>query len=266
MNEKIVFILPKSMEEALCALPVVTHYMVQRRIVGRSSENVFVVTELDELTSLIVAGWRFAQVRGTLDEADRDSADLLFEFSTENAYKMTSVSQKHITDAFSMQLGVAVLKKLPAILVETCADEDLSSVLYIARSCHDAPRNWDWPHLEEFVDIAERNKIRMSVLDEDASYEELRVAIARASVVVGVRGTGTLMAAAVNKITMELSPDTHEHRHWMPKWENGRYRMVYGPLENMAAEFIWQRTRMLAEDVNQKRKAAEHLALVKEAF
>lgn len=264
MDSHCILILPKSQEEALFALPVVNHYMMQRRITGRPSENLIVVTELEELTPLIKAGWKFAKVQRELSEQDKAEADIIFEFSTERAYQMTHILQNHITDAFSLQVGVSVLKKLPAVLVETCGKEVLSSVLYISRNAKDELRDWAWPYLDKFVAIAQENNISVSCLYPDATLEEMRAAIARASVVVGVRGTGTLLAAAAHKIVMELSPDTHEHRHWMPKWEDGKYRMIYGPLKNMTAEFVWQRTRLLAEDVHQKRKAAEHLALVKE--
>ncbi len=94
--------------------------------------------------------------------------------------------------------------------------------------------------------------IQVRVAGKEISYEHLLYEIARASVVVGVRSSGTLIACSGTKILMELAPETWAHRNWMAKWENPKARCIYGDIARVEAQYVWERTQELVKDLSAK--------------
>jgi hypothetical protein len=107
--------------------------------------------------------------------------------------------------------------------------------------------DWRWDYTG-FMNLASSRKITMNMLFGDETWEEMLMEISRASVVVGLRGAATLLAATMGKVVMELTPDV-AHRDWVAKWESVKYRMIYGKLEDMPAYFVLDRLGKQVRDL-----------------
>lgn len=244
-QEKLLFVLPSSMEAAAVAMDVLSHYLITRMVTGRDSRNVVVVCPLKEMHRFVKASWVFVEVVEEPTEQQLEEAEVTFEFSIERSYKMTKGVQKSMADSFAIQLGVGLLRTLPPILVEDTFEEK-GKVLVADRAIKDGrDASWVWPHKEAFIELLDGNDIPCTILNETASWDETRLAVGRASVVVGVRGTATLMASAASKLVIELEQSSQAHREWLRKTKKMNYRMAYGRLEDMTADFIWKNVEAL---------------------
>lgn len=254
MSENLVFVLPDSMEEALWALPVMSQYLENRCVLSRPTGRVMVICKIPELVSLARACWHPVEVLQELSEKDREEADLIIEFDPDAVYEVTKAVEKHIGEAYGVQLGAVAMSLLPPLISPFGITEDPGLVLVVG------PTKWDkqreggvWGARNEFVEMGREVGIPVSDLSvSNFSWDATLRKIATASVVVGVRGSATLVAAAFQKIVMELSPPSWSHRNWMTKWECRRYQMIYGELETVTAEFTWDRTRKWVEQVAKK--------------
>jgi hypothetical protein len=252
VSEKLIFVMPEYLEEALFAIPVMGHYLAGRNVIGRDCKDVTVVCNNQELTKLIRSYWIWAKVTAEVTQDELQQADFIYEFDSEMAYKISSSVEKHISDAFGIQLGAGLTRFLPSILTED-TPEVSGSVLVVERNGMDRPLgDSHWKHRERFIEIGQENEIKMAFLGAGAYFEETRCAVGRASVVVGVRGAATLVAAAAGKIVMELVPRGEFHKQWMTKWENSFYRMAYGTLDDMIPEYVWNRTWTLVQEATGK--------------
>jgi hypothetical protein len=252
----LVFALPDYLEEALFALPVLTHYLALRGVIGNHPESVTVICKNSELTKLIKAHWPSAAIVQKPEQSVLDKADMVYDFDTERAYRLTEKIEKHIAEAYGIQLGVGLTRILPPIFVEDWKEEN-GYLLVVERNKRDRPLEGAlWPHREKFIEVGQEQKIPMGYLDSGAYFEETRCAVGKAAAVVGVRGTATLIAAAAGKIVFELSPDS-QHAKFMTKWENRRYRMAYGKLEEMVVEFVWDRLVKLVGELKGNQVQAE---------
>lgn len=251
MQENVTFVLPDSYEELLYALPVLAQYCEDRSVARRSIGSVTVFTKRTELSAIIKSYWPTRITTEMDDEAK--ASDLIIEFSPNDAYEQTKAVEKHICEAYGIQVGTVPFMTLPIVSCPI-VDEEPGSILVVERNVNDETKSdWQWPQQTEFVRLATENDIDVKVLDSAASFETMRLAVAKASVVVGVRSTATLIAAAEHKIIMELAPSNWSHRNWMSKSMDRKWRMVYGTLENCTAEFVLERTVQLVEHLAERR-------------
>ena len=261
MSENLLFVLPSTMEEALWAIPVLMYYLEVRLVTAKELVDpvrhvrlpprellgtLVVACELTEIHDIIRSTWNNLEVVEKVTEEIRRKTDIVFELDAENAYDLTKLLQKHIVEGYELQVGCAPSVKLP-LVAQRFVEENLGSVLVVGRNRYDELRDWVWAKEAEFLRMGVEAEIEMVKLPDDASFAETVDAVSRASVVVGVRGTGTLLGASFQRVVMELSPDNREHKHWMAKWECPYYQMIYGELADMTAAFVWDRTKRLVE-------------------
>ncbi len=245
MKEKLLFVMPDPLEELLFASVVMSQYLISRMVMGRQVDDVVVVCRHEELHKYLNACWAWAVVVVEPTKQQLNEADLVFEFESSSSYRLTQEVQKHIAEAFAIQLGVGLMRFLPPVLVEDVTEEP-GLVLVAERNLLDEwDESWQWPHLTDFCMRLEEGGIPISFLSEDAGWDEIRTAVGKASVVVGVRSSVTLVAAAANRLVMELSPDDKGHKEWFRKKECGTYRMMYGKLQDMTSIFVWSQIEKL---------------------
>lgn len=264
MPENILFVLPETQEEALWALPVLAQYLETRLVTGKPIEDlhygityppreatgkIAVVSKFVEWHDVIRALWKGIEVLERLTEEVRDRSDIVFVFDPKRAYSLTCSVEKHIVESYGILIGALPFVSLPPILPRFDMEEELGSVLWVQRNNEDEHRDdWLlWEELPRFYEMGKEAGISVSGLSSIVSFRYMVEKISQASVVVGVRGTGTLLAACFQKIVMELTPDNREHRKWMLKNECPFYRTIYGDLRDMTAEFVWDRTKGLVE-------------------
>jgi hypothetical protein len=253
VKEKLLFVMPYSWEEILYASGVMAQYLISRLVTGRNADEVVVVCLHKELHGYLRACWGLAEV---VDEPTRqqiDEADVIFEFDAAKAYQITKAVEKPMAEAFSEMLGVGLMRFLPPVLVED-AKEEPGLVLVATRNLNDgvAP-SWEWPHLTDFCNRLYELDIPAVWLPAEAGWDETRALVGRSSVVVGVRGSATLMAAAANRIVVELVPEEKAHKEWVRKKECATYRMLYGDLKNMTSIFVWAQIEKLISETKGKR-------------
>lgn len=254
MKEKLLFVMPTSLEEILFASVVMSQYLISRMVMGRPVEEVTVVCEDAELGPYLKACWAWAVVVTKPTQQQVDEADFICEFDSSSAYRATQAVNKHLAEALAIQLGVGLMRFLPPILVED-RPEEVGTLLVAERNKKDGPEDvsWVWPHREDFIERVQELGINVTFLPSGAGWDEMRAAVGRASVVVGVRSSVTLIAASANRLVMELSPEGKSHRDWMRKKECGTYRMIHGRLQDMTALFVWgQIEKLMGESRGKK--------------
>lgn len=253
LTEKLIFIMPDSLEELLFASTVMSQYLISRIVMGRGVKDVVVVSRWKELHSYLKACWIWAEVVDIPTVEQLEKSALVFPFDSESSYRMTEAVEKHIAEAFAIQLGVGLMRFLPAVLVEDIKEEP-GMVLVAERNEKDATGVvcWRWNYLQDFVEMLKKNDIPVSFLGSEASWEEIRQAVGKASVVVGVRSSVTLVAAAANRIVMELQPSGFVHKNWFRKKECPTYRMIFGDLNVMTPEFVWKNIENLIDSTKNK--------------
>jgi hypothetical protein len=262
MKEKLLFILPDSLEELLFASTVLSQYLISRMVMGRDSTQVTIVTKHEELHSYLKACWELAEIVTEPTREQVEEADFIFEFDAESSYRVTQAVQKHIAEAFSIQLGVGLMRFLPPVLVED-VKEEVGTILVADRNIRDGlGESWEWPHLEDFMGQLGQAEIPVVWLPAEASWEEMRTVVGQASIVVGVRGSATLIAAAANRLVMELSPKDKGHRDWFRKRECATYRMIYGELKDMTPAFVWRQIEKLMEESKRGKPQTTRLATI----
>lgn len=246
MSEKLLFVLPEYWEETLHAISVIMQYLETRVVVGRTMEKVTIKCP-DQLQSFVKACWWPAEVVTELTEEHKD-ADLVVDFDTDVAYELAVAQKKYLSDVYAIQLGVGLLRILPPIAVENYKEES-GYVLVVERNKHDRPLiGAEWmAQREKFIEIGQENDIQMGYLDGGAYWKETLSAVGRASVVVGIRGTATMVAASAGKIVLELASSSWEHQNWMGKWHNRNFSMAYGKIEDMSPEMLWEKLRTMVE-------------------
>lgn len=267
MKENVLFILPDTLEEVIWALPPISQYLENRLVMTEAQRDsrigfviparnpigrVAVVCPLAEIHHFIESCWSKIEVTTEVMDEQKEMADLVIELNPALAYRLTLGVKKHITEAYGIMIGAVPMMILPAIAMPIVREES-GSVLVVGRHHLDSQRDWKWEHEEEFVRMGVEGGLPVKTISEEASYDELARAVARASVVIGVRSTGTLLAAAFRKVVMELNPEGFEHKEWMSKWENKAYRMIYGDLQDMTAWFVWDRTHKLVAEISKMR-------------
>lgn len=264
MSENVLFSLPATMEEALWTLPPISQYLENRLVMTEAIRDnvsgftiparkpvgrIAIVCPLEEIHPLLKTCWLNLEITKEITDEQREMADICIEFNPGISYDLTKRVTKHITEAYGIQIGALPMMILPAI-AQRIVREEMGSILVLGRYRYDAHRpTWVWPHQAEFIKMGTENGLSVTHLPQEHSYSDLARAVSRASVVVGVRSTGTLLAACFRKVVMELSPEGYEHKHWMEKWENRTYRMIHGDLNDMTAWFVWDRTNKLVKSL-----------------
>src|SRR6266566_1613817 len=252
MADKLVFILPESLEEILWVTPALMQYL-EDRLLGnplfepRPPAKVTTVCKWPELNHFLKCCWRDMDVVTELGEKERDEADFVFEFDMEAAYEWSKVVEKHITIAASFQLGTIANTKFPSVAMDIGIEIPGLVLVVATRSWMEGNQDWTWDW-KGFMDLGIEQRITMNVLEGKETWSQMKREVSRASVVVGIRGTATLMAAAMGKVVMELMPNV-AHRHWVAKWESSRYRMIYGDLDTIPAEFLLDRLGRQVKDL-----------------
>lgn len=245
MKEKLLFVMPDSLEELLFASVVLSQYLISRMVMGRQVDKVVVVCRHEDLHKYLNACWAWAVVVTEPTRQQIEEADFVFEFDGASSYRLTQEIQKHIAEAFAIQLGVGLMRFLPPVLVED-RPEEVGTLLVAERNRLDGTdESWKWIHREDFIERLHEGNIPVTFLHSGAGWDEIRAAVGRASVVVGVRSSVTLIAAASNRLVMELSPDEKGHKEWFRKKECGTYRMMYGKLQDMTTIFVWSQIEKL---------------------
>jgi hypothetical protein len=254
VKEKLVFIMPEPLEEMLMALTVFAQYMLIRSVLGRSADAPVVVYKREQLHGLIRSCWptTIAVVEPTRQQLDE--ADFVHEFDTESTYRITEAVEKPIGESFAIRLGAHMMRLLPPVLVED-EREEIGMVLLAERNNMDGTdESWYWPHKEALWEQLLETKIPVQFLPKDADWEILRTAVGRSSVVIGPRSSVTLLAAAANRVVIELAPVDKGHKEWFRKPECQTYRMLRGRLEDMTSIFVWAQVDRLIRSVKGPKK------------
>jgi len=253
MGERVAFIIPETMEEAIWTVPCISQYLLNRLVTERAVDKAYAFCPIVELHSLFRSCWKGMEVKplSELTKEIRNEVDLMFEFDAAKAYELTYKAKKHIVEAYGILLGTVALSLLPAIV--SGEKEDPGKVVVVDRHDRDSLYSLDdlWDKVDEFVAMGKAFGIPVDRLPS-LPYEQYREELQKASVIVGVRSSGTLIGACLGKGVMELSPELFGHKAWMGKWENKKYSMVHGNLKEMNPIFIWERTRALVEQNSQR--------------
>jgi len=224
---------------------VLSHYLITRMVTGRDSTSVTIVCPCEKMIPFIKASWYSAVVVKEATQEQIESSDMTFEFDAEGSYRLTEAVKKGIAESFAIQLGVGFIPHQAPILVEDTPEEE-HSIAVVSRQLDDGLDSaWIWPHQQAFIDLLEKNEVEYNFLREDADWDEMRKVVGRARVVVGVRGTPTLMAVSGNKLVVELSSSMRGHSEWFRKSKAPTYRVIFGDLKDMNADFVWQQTQLL---------------------
>jgi hypothetical protein len=244
--ENLIFILPNSLEESLWALPVLGQYLENRLVSKRGPDNVHVVCPVWELREVVSACWKGMTIDDKLCSAKKDKANFIMDFDADRAYKVTHRIRKHISEAYGVMVGAVPSSLLPPV-AQWYGEEQVGQVLLVDRSWMDTEREDKWPGIDEFIKTAEQEGIPVKWLSSSYGWKNMVRTISQASVVVGVEGSATLLAATFNKIVLEFSPPDWHHRNWMTKWENRKYRYIRKSLDQISAEYVWERLRFLVK-------------------
>jgi hypothetical protein len=266
VGDKVAFVIPDTLEEALWTIPCISQYFENRLVTDRQVEQAWTFCPISEIRYLFESCWHGMQVMDVPPpEEVRNAVDLMFEFDPDDAYELTCSVGKHIVEAYGVLLGTVALSLLPPIVPPS--RPDLGSVLVVGRHALDERQpDETWPYADEFVAMGQAFGISVSKLDMTLPFRELMREVSKASVVVGVRGSATLLAACFGRQVMELSPEAWAHKNWMGKWECGVYRIVSGDLKDMTPIFIWERTRTMAEEAGKEEaKRWEHRSHTRQA-
>lgn len=253
MKEKLVFIMPESLEELLYASVILPQYLISRMVVGRSTEDVVIACREPQLHHYLKCCWYPAVIELEPTQEQLNGADLVFEFSGKTAYQISVATEKHMAETMAVQLGVGLLRFLPPVLVEN-VKEEVGLLLVAERNELDGTDDsWLWPNAQEFFSELKAADVPVAYLEKGASWEQTREAVGRASVVVGVRGAATTIAAAAYRVVLELTPKDKAHSEWVRKKECSMHRMLYGDLKEMSAAYVWIQLSKLMKDSRGKR-------------
>lgn len=253
MEEKLLFVMPDSLEELLFASVVLSQYLISRMVMSRSVKDVVVVCRNEELHGYLKACWVWAVVVVEPTREQINAADFVFEFDSKSSYRVTQAVKKNVAEAFAIQLGVGLMRFLPPVLVED-RPEEIGTLLVAERNKMDGTdESWVWKYHEDFVTTLRENDVPVTFLGSEVGWEEIRNAVGRASVVVGVRSSVTLVAAASNRLVLELSPSTKGHQDWFRKKECATWRMIYGDLNTMSSGFVWMQLEKLVRSSKEKK-------------
>lgn len=237
----LVFILPETLEETLWALPVMGQFL-HSRLLGKKEDKVHVVCPVWEARDLVLSCWKGMLLDNKLCSVTRDRADLVIEFDTKRAYKLGVALEKHIRYCYGVMIGLETSVKYPPVYQPSVAEE-AGSVLVVDR------RPWFdedpvmgsevWQDSNQFLEIGKAQGIPVEIMPSTLGWKNMVNRICKASVVVGVQSSATLLAATFNKKVLELSPKNWGHRNWMAKWEMPNYRMIRCLLNELKAEEVW---------------------------
>lgn len=234
----LVFILPQTLEETLWALPVMGQFL-HSRLLAKNEDRVHVVCPVWEARDLVVACWNGMTIDNILCSVSRDKADLLVEFDPDRTYKISMALEKHIKYCYGILLGMDTSVKYPPVL-QPAVDEKVGSVLVVDRkSWMDGDLEDTWTDAQRFVDIGIEQGLDVSMMPSTLGYKYTLKRVSEASMVVGVQGSATLLAATFNKRVLEISPRNWAHRNWTSKWEMPNYRMIRCSLTELKAEEVW---------------------------
>lgn len=109
--DNVLFLVPHDLEAALAALTTIQDYIAHR---VKNEKARWTELELNVYVKLAESAqdWRFLFEQlprcevVTVDTIWRNAYDLVFEFNAQRAYKFSSASQRHMVQAFGLQLGL----------------------------------------------------------------------------------------------------------------------------------------------------------------
>lgn len=225
MRDKVLFMLPDSLEMRLAALSAIQDF--ERCAINNSKmglgigvpefsyycnctdDSIWLDVWMPELVPTFPKGqWLVHHKQLPL----RGEYDLVHKFDAEDAYLLGKSTGMHVTQAFSVQIGSlgGVFPKLSPV--------QLSNDYVLVIRDNDK----DFYSLLRYLPNEEIRSV--TVLE---SKHVMPVHIQQASMVVGMRSGFTYYAAILGKAVYELYPDDR-HRNWLSKWKNPLYRMHYG--------------------------------------
>lgn len=251
LQESYLFYMPEDAEAFLCALA-----SVQGLVASVRKENIDPIVRLDcpnpQTHFLLKAlepspGKLYTAIVVALGDneqlASRDF-DLAFKFDLAAAMEMGSCTNKHLSQMFSIQLGSPPELDLIVDGVEQLVNFYLPHLDFLQ-----LPNVCDvlllpWPGTGVLAELLSMNKPDSVVVLVDAekelSLEDMLVCVAKSKIVVGIRGPETLVAAALGKGVIEISPPSRGYRGLLSKWSCPGYRMVYSEVEQVTAPLIYR--------------------------
>jgi hypothetical protein len=233
MTEKHLYVLPEDPESCLAAIAAIQGLLGELKK-RKGEADVTVVCPNETLIDVAVCIDEKCDVYRELPEDVKlRDWDMFFKFDVELAYKMAQPTQKHITQIFGIQIGsdpkslpdLAALwpaKAIPAAVYDVCL--------------------LPFPSRKRVYEYLSNNFPELTIapqLGYDITINWQVVQAESAKIVVGVRSFGTYVAASLGRAVIELYPDDR-YRQWLSKWNNPRYQMIYGKIENMTPELVFK--------------------------
>ena len=249
-GERVLVILPHSLELVLWAVPVWQGFLQNLLAQKKEIEDAAVVCEeqYDELVR-----WHVPEAR-ILREVDRetvDRADLVYAFDIEQAQRVTGQVGKSVSESFGIILGSFADRELP-IVARKWVREELE-ILYLPRHVSDGGLI-EWPHLADFANRMWTEETKVRALSPHISWQKAVEEISQAVGCVGVAGGLTLLAAAMERPVVELYTDAWP-QVWQAKLEDMDYRMIYSDPQRVRADFVKKTLDDLMTVVGRRRQA-----------
>lgn len=213
--DRCLFIMPEDPEHFFAAVAVLQQFKadVSRRM---EEQHFHIVLPNEDLRFLLM----FLSELSVVDSrACTIDYDLVFRFDGARAMQLAVATDKHITTAFGIQLGVEP-KSIPHIkegLEFAPPAFDVVILRNVPEKLREDVRIWfegAYPELK----VVRQPAGDISV-EGDASFALL------GSTVVGVRSLGTYAACALGRNVVEIYPNIY-HRRWLSKWSHRQYAMI----------------------------------------
>lgn len=152
-------------------------------------------------------------------------------------YQRSLTTKKHAAQMFGLHVGSEPgLPDVSHLVGET--KYDVCLLQWDGRAVLEELVETNWPEarLTNFDYIPD---MIGAVVGECDYYEERAKLVCASRMVVGPRSFETYLAAAAGKSVVEIYPDS-QHENWLSKWENPRYEMIYGKIEQIHPTLVWR--------------------------
>lgn len=214
MKENILFHLPDNDEESLAALAVIDSYIIQ------SEQKILMAKQSDQEPvedDVYVTGYtnlieKYINNKVKTEIPDNTKWHLEFFFNTEDARSLASSTNKHITDAYSIMLGIMQTSVFPVNIPKL--DRGKTIVLLDDN---------EWDGWQDLLEITETNFYRYKTVLRSAAGD-VEQHIKDAAIVIGEQSFWTYVAAGMGRMVIEWFTD--KNPNWLTKYENTLYRSI----------------------------------------
>jgi hypothetical protein len=155
--------------------------------------------------------------------------DVEFVFNVAAARKLATATNRHVTDAFGIMLGVDQPPRVPHLTPAKPATKDLLLL-----------RVPEWPGRNEFLEFISINK-QAAIVTQIDLVDCTPEIVADHRIVVGARSEWTYLARAYGQFVVEFYGD--EKRSWLDK--TGGYALLSGPVSGYTSSLVWRYVRDL---------------------